>query len=246
MARAPTVPYYGNAVPVVDQGDAVAAWVSRAVGAELRIAALEATFRRSVPLDEFAVVDGIDQSRFVDVAPILMTNQASLADLNGRLDTPVPMNRFRPNIVIDGLDAFAEDSVSHMRRDTLRLVRATHCERCAVTCTDQETGQRSPDPCGRSGPIATATTATPGVCCSVPTWALKAPPRSASATPLPSRLMPRRGRACPVPPGVGARPARATARPVGRVSVRPTTMHKPAECPHGIRLQRLCPLGHCP
>ncbi|MDE0191020.1 MAG: MOSC domain-containing protein [Gammaproteobacteria bacterium] len=141
-----TVPYYGNSVPVVDQGDAVAAWLSEAVGAELRVAALEATFRRSVPLDEFAVVDGIDQSRFVDVAPILMTNEASLADLNARLDTPVPMNRFRPNIVIDGLDAFAEDSVSEMRHGKVRLVRATHCERCAVTCTDQETGQRSPEP----------------------------------------------------------------------------------------------------
>ena len=141
-----SVPYYGNAIPVVDQGDAVAAWVSEAVGAELRIAALQASFRRSVPLAEFAVVDGIDQSRFVDVAPILMTNEASLADLNARLDTPVPMNRFRPNIVIDGLDAFAEDSVSDMRHGNVRLVRATHCERCAVTCTDQESGQRSGEP----------------------------------------------------------------------------------------------------
>ncbi|MDE0420601.1 MAG: MOSC domain-containing protein [Gammaproteobacteria bacterium] len=141
-----TVLFYGNAVPVVDQGDAVAAWISEAVGTELRIAALEATFRRSVPLYEFAAVDGIDQSRFVDVAPILMTNEASLADLNARLDTPVPMNRFRPNIVIGGLDAFAEDSVSHMSHGRLRLVRATHCERCAVTCTDQETGQRAAEP----------------------------------------------------------------------------------------------------
>ena len=141
-----TVAYYGNAVPVVDQGDGVAAWISEAVGAELRVAALAATFRRSVPLAEFAVVDGIDQSRFVDVAPILMTNTASLADLNARLDTPVPMNRFRPNMVIDGLDAFGEDAVSDMRHGKLRLVRATHCERCAVTCTDQETGQRAAEP----------------------------------------------------------------------------------------------------
>ena len=141
-----SVAYYGNAIPVVDQGDAVAAWISEAVGAELRIAALQASFRRSVPLAEFAVVDGIDQSRFVDVAPILMTNEASLADLNARLDAPVPMNRFRPNIVIDGPDAFGEDSVSSMRHGNLRLVRATHCERCAVTCTDQATGQRSGEP----------------------------------------------------------------------------------------------------
>lgn len=141
-----TVDYYGNDVPVVDQGDAVAAWLSDAVAADVRLVALQATFRRSVPLDEFAVVDGIDQSRFVDVAPILVTNEASLADLNARLDAPVPMNRFRPNIVIDGLDAFAEDSVSDLHNDALRLVRATYCERCAVTCTDQETGERSVEP----------------------------------------------------------------------------------------------------
>ena len=141
-----TVDYYGNSVPVVDQGDEVAAWVSQAAGADLRLAALRETFRRSVPLDEFAVVDGIDQSRFVDVAPILVTNEASLADLNARLDAPIPMNRFRPNVVIDGLSAFAEDSVPGLRHDGLRLVRATHCERCAVTCTDQETGERSDEP----------------------------------------------------------------------------------------------------
>ena len=141
-----TVPYYGNRVPVIDQGEAIAAWISRAVGTDLRVAALQSTFRRSVPLEEFAVVDGIDQSRFVDVAPILVTNEASLADLNARLDSPIPMNRFRPNVVIDGLDAFAEDSVPELHHDGLRLVRATHCERCAVTCTDQETGHRDAEP----------------------------------------------------------------------------------------------------
>ena len=142
----PMIDYYGNSVPAIDQGDALAAWISEAVGADLRVAALRATFRRSVPLDEFALVDGIDQSRFVDVAPILVTNEASLADLNARLDTPIPMNRFRPNVVVSGLDAFAEDVLSDLRHDGLRLVRATYCERCAVTCTDQETGERSLEP----------------------------------------------------------------------------------------------------
>ena len=140
------IDYYGNRVAVVDQGDVLANWVSKAVGAEVRVAALKATFHRTVPLDEFAVVDGIDQSRFVDVAPILVTNKASLADLNARLDAPVPMNRFRPNVVIDGLDAFGEDLVVALHGDGVRLVRATHCERCAVTCTDQETGERSIEP----------------------------------------------------------------------------------------------------
>jgi hypothetical protein len=141
-----TIDYYGNRVGVVDQGDALAHWVSAAVDAEVRVAALKATFRRRIPLEEFAVVDGTEQSRFVDVAPILVTNEASLADLNGRLAAPVPMDRFRPNVVIAGLGAFDEDRVTALRGDDVRLVRATHCERCVVTCTDQRTGERSAEP----------------------------------------------------------------------------------------------------
>lgn len=140
------IDFYGNAVAVVDQGDELAALVSEAVAADVRVAALKETFRRAVPLEEFAVIDGISQSRFVDVAPILVTNMASLEDLNGRLDGPVPMNRFRPNIVVEGLDAFEEDAVVSLEGDGWQLVRATHCERCAVTCTDQETGERAREP----------------------------------------------------------------------------------------------------
>lgn len=140
------VNFYGNQVAVMDQGDALAEWLSEAVGSPVRVAGLKATFRRSVPLDEFAVVDGIDQSRFVDVAPLLVTNAASLADLNGRLATRIPMNRFRPNVVVDGLEAFGEDNVGALESGGLRLVRATHCERCAVTCTDQESGERAKEP----------------------------------------------------------------------------------------------------
>ena len=141
-----TISYYGNRVPVVDQGDEVAEWVSGVVAAEVRVAALKASYRRSIPLDEFAPIDGIAHSGFVDVAPTLVTNEASLADLNARLDAPVPMNRFRPNIVVGGLDAYAEDSIAALHRTGLRLVRATHCERCVVTCTDQETGERASEP----------------------------------------------------------------------------------------------------
>ena len=141
-----TVNYYGNQVPVVDQGDELAEWVSSVVGTEVRVAALKASYRHSIPLDEFAPIDGIAHSAFVDVAPILITNEASLADLNTRLDTPVPMNRFRPNIVVKGLDAYAEDSIAALHHPKARLVRATHCERCVVTCTDQETGERASEP----------------------------------------------------------------------------------------------------
>ena len=141
-----TVNYYGNQVPVVDQGDALAEWVSGVVAAEVRVVALKASYRRSIPLDEFAPIDGIAHAGFVDVAPVLVTNEASLADLNDRLDAPVPMNRFRPNIVVEGLDAYGEDSIAALHHPRLRLIRATHCERCVVTCTDQESGARDSEP----------------------------------------------------------------------------------------------------
>ncbi|MEM6999761.1 MAG: MOSC domain-containing protein [Pseudomonadota bacterium] len=140
------IDFYGNQVAVIDQGDALAELVSAAVGDAVRVAALKETFTRSIPLEEFAVVDGIDQSRFVDVAPILVTSVESLADLNSRLDTSIPMDRFRPNVVIEGLGTFAEDTTAALEVDGLRLVRATHCERCAVTCTDQITGERNTQP----------------------------------------------------------------------------------------------------
>ena len=140
------IDFYTNLVPVIDQGDALANWISEVIDNNIRVVALKSTFTRTVPLDEFALVDGIDQSRFVDVAPILVTNVASLADLNSRLEQSIPMNRFRPNVVVEGLDAFAEDSVMSLENGELKLIRATYCERCAITCTDQETGERNNEP----------------------------------------------------------------------------------------------------
>ena len=141
-----TIDFYGNSVPVIDQGNEVAELVSASIGDDVRVAALKETFTRSVPLEEFAVVDGIDQSRFVDVAPILVTSVESLADLNSRLENTIPMERFRPNVVIEGLGAFEEDNAPVLEVNGIRLVRATHCERCAVTCTDHLTGARASEP----------------------------------------------------------------------------------------------------
>nr|ACZ16566.1 hypothetical protein [uncultured bacterium] len=140
------IDFYGNTIAVVDQGDVLADLISSTVDTEVRVVALKETFRRAVPLDEFAVIDGTNQSRFVDVAPVLVTNVGSLEDLNGKLANQVPMNRFRPNVVVEGLGAFEEDSVATLDGDGWQLVRATHCERCAVTCTDQETGERTSEP----------------------------------------------------------------------------------------------------
>ncbi len=79
---------------------------------------------------------------FPDAYSLLVTNPASLAALNQRLDQPLPMNRFRPNIVIEGAGAFAEDRMTWLHAEKLALKCVKPCTRCIVTTTDQSTGER--------------------------------------------------------------------------------------------------------
>lgn len=88
---------------------------------------------------------------FADGFPILITNQASLEDLNARLqargEAPVPMNRFRPNIVIAGeWEAFDEDVIELISIDDVRLALVKPCTRCPMPNVDQQTGQRYTEP----------------------------------------------------------------------------------------------------
>lgn len=87
-----------------------------------------------------------DEVSFADGAPILLIGEGSLADLNSRLDTAVSMQRFRPNIVVDSVPAFIEDSWRHIQIGTTRLEVAWNCTRCTMTTVDPETGV--PDPQG--------------------------------------------------------------------------------------------------
>ena len=87
-----------------------------------------------------------DITGFSDAFPLLMIGQASLDDLNSRLDIPVPMNRFRPNIVFTGGDPFEEDTMEHFRINNIDLYAVKPCARCVVTTTDQETGATAKEP----------------------------------------------------------------------------------------------------
>lgn len=83
--------------------------------------------------------------QFADAFALLITNQASLAELNQRLSAPVAMNRFRANLVLEGLDAFDEDHASelHIGSASLRITKA--CTRCTVPGVDPQTGEFSAD-----------------------------------------------------------------------------------------------------
>ena len=131
------MPLIGRTVDVIDLGEPVAQWLSEAFGKRLRLVKAAAGEALSIPLPVFARLEGTVQSKTVDVAPLLLTNQASLDDLNRRLAAPVPMDRFRANIVVSGLPAYAEDDLDALSVGGVTFEAVTACERCAVTTFDQ-------------------------------------------------------------------------------------------------------------
>ena len=126
-----------------DCGDVVALWLTNFLGTPVRLVRAGARFHRAVT--KSAARPG-DLVHFGDAEPLLIISQASLDDLNDRIQqnggTPVPMDRFRPNIVVAGCEAFAEDTWPRLRSGAVVLRHGGFCARCIVTTTDQLTGER--------------------------------------------------------------------------------------------------------
>lgn len=121
-----------------DEGPLVAQWLGGFLGRDCRLVRFDPAHRR---LSARAWTGDIEaENRFSDGFPLLAVNSASLADLNARLAQPLPMNRFRPNIVLEGLEAFDEDRIEELRAGDIRLQFAKPCTRCAITTTNQDTG----------------------------------------------------------------------------------------------------------
>ena len=83
---------------------------------------------------------------FADGFPFLLLSEESLADLNGRMAQALPMNRFRPNLVVSGGQPFAEDGWDRIQIGEIGLRVVKPCGRCVVTTTDQATGGRGQEP----------------------------------------------------------------------------------------------------
>lgn len=119
----------------IDQGDEVAAWFGDQIGRACRLV--------SFPDDEVRTVNptyAVGETAYTDEFPLLVTSLESLADLNTRLDEPLPMNRFRPNVVLSGWDLpWAEDGVRRLRVGGVEIEMVRRCGRCVVTTVDQET-----------------------------------------------------------------------------------------------------------
>jgi uncharacterized protein YcbX len=126
-----------------DEGDEVAAWLHAFLGRQCRLVRFDPSHRR---LSERAWTGQFEaENRFSDGFPILALNVASLTDLNSRLAAPLPINRFRPNMVLAGLGPYEEDRIDELCGDGVRLKLVKPCTRCRITVTDQDTGELDGD-----------------------------------------------------------------------------------------------------
>jgi hypothetical protein len=128
----------------VEQGAAAHEWVSGILGRPVRLVRVAPDMERAASR-EFAGSTPAPLG-FPDGYPMLVCNETSLADLNQRLPEPLPMERFRPNLVVNGLPAWAEDHIDTLTVGpvTLRLVKP--CTRCVIPSLDHRTGEPSIDP----------------------------------------------------------------------------------------------------
>src|SRR5579884_880682 len=124
----------------VDQGDDLAAWFSMLLEYPCRLVMFPNDVIRKVS-PKYARREQ-DQVGFADGYPCLLISEASLTDLNTRLVQPLPMNRFRPNIVVRGTVPYAEDMWRTIRIGEVTFDIVKPCARCVITTTDQNTAER--------------------------------------------------------------------------------------------------------
>lgn len=151
--EAPTrVTVWKDEVAAYDMGDLAAQWFSDFLGQKCRLARFDPEQKRLSNKQWTGDIDA--ENAFSDGYPVLVASDASLADLNERLGkrgaAPVEMRRFRPNIVLSGLDAFGEDHLDEIRFETpegevvLKLVKP--CSRCTIPSVDPATGEQGHEP----------------------------------------------------------------------------------------------------
>ncbi len=130
---------WNDTVRAEDCGDQAADWLTRFLGTECRLVFMPDDSRR--PVNKLYAHND-ELVSFADGFPLLLISEASLQDLNTRLSSTVAMNRFRPNIVVSGCDAFAEDDWKKIRIGDIELSVAKACSRCVMPSINQETGKK--------------------------------------------------------------------------------------------------------
>lgn len=137
------VQVWKDTVDAAFAGEDAERWLTRYLQRPARLVYMDAGAVRPVRPDYARPGDVVS---FADAFPLLAISQASLDHLNEKLDTPVPMERFRPNLVIDGCPPHAEDGWKRVRIGAVEFDAAKPCTRCVFTTVD--TGRGAFDPSG--------------------------------------------------------------------------------------------------
>jgi uncharacterized protein YcbX len=136
------VSVWGNdGIIAADQGNAAAAWFTAVLKAPCRLVSVAPETHNRIDAQFSPRADA--ETAFTDGYPIMAALQESLDDLNTRLERPVPMERFRPSVVVSGATAWSEDDWRLIRFGDLVCDVVKPCARCVVTTTDQLTGERN-------------------------------------------------------------------------------------------------------
>lgn len=136
------VTIWRDTLRVPDAGDEAAEWLSSFIGKPTRLV--------QVPVERARTTQsgyGLDSDKvgFADGFPLLLIGQASLEDLSARVGRELEMLRFRPNLVVSGSEAFAEDGWKRIRIGDVEFRVVKPCSRCILTTIDPQTGVRSED-----------------------------------------------------------------------------------------------------
>jgi len=123
--------------------DGINRWFSDRIGVPLRLVFMPDDSDR--PIDRQFSINS-EQVSFADNYQVLIIGEASLADLNSRLEKPVSMDRFRPNLVFSGGEAFDEDKWKRIRIGQVEFFGVKLCPRCVLTTVDPETSKMGREP----------------------------------------------------------------------------------------------------
>ncbi|MDH6622758.1 uncharacterized protein YcbX [Streptomyces sp. LBL] len=152
----PVIIFGDKAEGVPAEGDAAHAWCGAYLGADVRLVHMDDPATRR-PVEPQYALPGETVS-FADGYPLLLASAASLDALNSLIaqgdhahEGPLPMNRFRPNVVVAGTVAWAEDDWSRVAIGEVTFRVAKICGRCVVTTTDQATADRGREPLSTLG-----------------------------------------------------------------------------------------------
>lgn len=149
-AGAPTlrVRIWDDEVEAGNCGDAAAAWFRDALGGACRLVRFRPGLER--PTSTKWTGGAPSSARFADAYPLLLIGAAALDEINARMlaagREALPMNRFRPNLVVEGSDPFEEDYTESLRTGDIVIKPVKPCARCPIPAVDQSTGIPGPDP----------------------------------------------------------------------------------------------------